>query len=111
MLSVWKSFHPGNDWPLALCDDRTVNREIDTIASDVVHRDRYMENERIYFNQAHRWFYFKDLGDDEVIVFRQSDTNFNGGGGKMHLLFTKHGLVICLTSDRCCAQRLSQPRC
>ncbi|KAH7386226.1 hypothetical protein BKA64DRAFT_711457 [Cadophora sp. MPI-SDFR-AT-0126] len=83
-LNVWKSFHAGNDWPLALCDSRTVDRNHDTIPADVVFHNRFVENQRVYYNPAHQWYYVKDLQDDEVIVFRQDFTGIEGGGGVAH---------------------------
>jgi hypothetical protein len=53
--------------------------------ADVVFHDRFTENERVYFSPAHKWYYFKDLEDDEVIVFRQTDSALEGGGGEYNM--------------------------
>jgi hypothetical protein len=67
MHSFWKSLQgPGNDWPLALCANRTLNHDIDTIQADAVFHNRYLENEFIYYNPDHCWYYVKDLEDDEI---------------------------------------------
>jgi len=78
---------PGNDWPLAFCDWRTVNRKCDTISADVVFHNRFTENERLYYSPKHKWYYFQDLGDDEVVVFRQTDSEVENGGGVPHASF------------------------
>ena len=75
----------GNDWPLALCDQRTIDRQSDSIMADVVFYNRFTENERLYYNARHTWYYFQDLADDEVIVFRQTDSDIKGGGGMCSL--------------------------
>ncbi|OCK88818.1 uncharacterized protein K441DRAFT_645948 [Cenococcum geophilum 1.58] len=89
-VNFWKSFQgPGNDWPLALCDWRTVDCKSELIAADAVYRDRYTENQRLYYGLKHKWYYIKDLGDDEVIMIRQTDSNLNDfeGGGVAHTSF------------------------
>ncbi|KAK9802077.1 putative Methyltransferase [Seiridium cardinale] len=87
-VNLWKSLQgPGNDWPLGLCDWRTVDRDSEVEHQDVVFNDRYSENARIYYGPKHQWYYFKDLQDDEVIVFRQSDSAIQGGGGVPHTGF------------------------
>ncbi|KAF7531310.1 hypothetical protein G7054_g8989 [Neopestalotiopsis clavispora] len=73
LVNLWKCLQgPGNDWPLALCDRRTVNYDIDIIDEDEV---------------LHEWYWFKDLQEDEVIMFQQFDTNIEGGGGAPHAGF------------------------
>lgn len=87
-VNVWKSFHgPGNDWPLALCDWRAIDRSMESITADMVARKTFTENERFYHSPKHEWYYFKDLGDDEVILFRQTDSDPNGRGGVAHTSF------------------------
>jgi hypothetical protein len=36
----------------------------------------------MYYSAEHTWYYFKDLRDDEVILFRNSDSTIENGGGK-----------------------------
>ncbi|KAH8592553.1 hypothetical protein B0O99DRAFT_743710 [Bisporella sp. PMI_857] len=87
-VNVWKSFHgPGNDWPLALCDWRTIDRRTESITADMVARETFTENERFYYSPEHKWYYFKDLQDDEVIIFQQTDSDLNGRGGVAHTSF------------------------
>jgi hypothetical protein len=49
---------------------------------DIVDRSMYNENARVCYSEEHRWYYYDGLQADEIIVFRQSDSNFSGGGGK-----------------------------
>jgi hypothetical protein len=81
-FSFRKSFQPGNDWPLALCDARSLDHSSDTTAVDIVYPDRYTENEIAYYNSEHAWYYFKDIADDEIILFLQKDSSKVGGGGE-----------------------------
>lgn len=81
--SFWKSLQgPGNDWPLALCDRRSLNHQEDMITADVVYHNRFTENEFVYYNPKHKWYYVKDLKDDEIIMFVQQDSDIELGGGK-----------------------------
>jgi hypothetical protein len=63
------------DWPLAVCDARTVNLERDCIALDVVSRDFYTENYQLYPNDNYKWYYLNNQKADEVMIFRQTDTD------------------------------------
>ncbi|KAF2267889.1 hypothetical protein CC78DRAFT_565707 [Lojkania enalia] len=87
-VNFWKSLQgPGNDWPLALCDHRTINHASETIVADVVYHNRFTENEKVYYNSNHKWYYFKNLGDDEIVMFLQKDSDIEGGGGVVHSSF------------------------
>ncbi|RYP60498.1 hypothetical protein DL770_009984 [Monosporascus sp. CRB-9-2] len=87
-VNFWKSFQgPGNDWPLAVCDRRTFRRGHNSSAVDVVYHDSFTENESMHHSPEYRWYYFKDLRDDEVIVFVQTDSDEEGGGGVPHVSF------------------------
>jgi hypothetical protein len=44
------------------------------MATDVVMRDGFTENYQIYHNDEHVWYYLNNQLADEVIVFRQTDT-------------------------------------
>ncbi|KAH8585360.1 hypothetical protein B0O99DRAFT_647146 [Bisporella sp. PMI_857] len=87
-VNFWKSFQgPGNDWPLALCDYRTIRYGVESTPTDRVYHNRFTENQRLYFSPDHKWYYFKDLGIDEVLMFRQTDSDLEGGGGVAHASF------------------------
>lgn len=76
--SLWRVLKgPTNDWPLALCDYRSVDVEHDTIASDIVvaHGDGSVENSLIYFDKKQEWFYRSDMDIEDIIIFRQTDSS------------------------------------
>ncbi|CAN9477756.1 unnamed protein product [Alternaria alternata] len=84
-LNLWKSLQgPGDDWPLALCDVRTVDYEKDIVSQDLVFADRLNENSRVYYNKKQAWYYYPNLRDDEIIVFQQMDSRFPSGKGVPH---------------------------
>ncbi|OTA55104.1 hypothetical protein K449DRAFT_438935 [Hypoxylon sp. EC38] len=87
-VNVWKPLRGGgNDWPLAFCDSRTIDHTSECIVADVVFPNRFTENVRLYYSPKHEWYYFKDLMDDEVIIFRQTDSALDGAGGVAHASF------------------------
>jgi hypothetical protein len=80
-LSLWKSIQgPGNDWPLALCDQRTIYHNSEPIVADVAFVNRFTENQILYYSPLHGWYYCQDLGQDELIIFRQTDSDIEVGG-------------------------------
>jgi len=65
-----------------MCDSRTIDHASQTIAADVVYHNRFTETLKVYHSPDHEWYYVKDLGDDEAIMFLQKDSDIEGGGGK-----------------------------
>jgi hypothetical protein len=70
VASVWRLIcpSPNNDWPLGLCDWRTVDIEDDIIDNDVVFEGNATENTLLYYNRKHQWYWKSDMGMDDVIV-------------------------------------------
>ena len=77
LFNMWKLLSTGpTDRPLALCDARTVAPE-DMVPGD----SRFLASdfvfETAFFRHAvgHRWYYYPALRHDEIIVFKQGDTD------------------------------------
>ncbi|MCJ1470975.1 hypothetical protein MMC07_009623 [Pseudocyphellaria aurata] len=84
LVNVWRPLKgPVRDWPLALCDARSVDYERDTMSSDVVFRDRLAENVQIHHNPQQRWYYLPDQLPTEALIFKtvdsKPDCNFGRG--------------------------------
>ncbi|KAH6982201.1 putative CmcJ-like methyltransferase [Ilyonectria sp. MPI-CAGE-AT-0026] len=74
MINVWKPLiGPNNDWPLALCDYSTI-QPTDIVQADVLHVDRITENQLLYPNAQHRWYYIENQQETDLIVFRNVDS-------------------------------------
>ncbi|KAL4864436.1 hypothetical protein BDV12DRAFT_201130 [Aspergillus spectabilis] len=73
-LLVWRPLVSHlRDWPLALCDMRTVSRE-DIVEADLISPGFQGENMFLYFS-PHPKFYFRDRqSPDEVWIFKQFDS-------------------------------------
>jgi len=79
--NIWRTFsRPPQDLPLALCDFRSV------LPSDIIRAEAAFDDEQgnvgwtfeamiFRYNPAHRWVFFSDMTQDEVLVFKRYDTN------------------------------------
>lgn len=82
MHSFWKPIQgPVYDWPLTVCDSRTVDYDSDTVAMDVVAQAYTNENTRISHNASHRWYYWDALMENEAVLFLQSDSDAEDRAG------------------------------
>lgn len=80
-ITLWKPLRgPLHDYPLALCDRRSVDFEQDLEAQDIVDQQELLENMHVYHRKQHRWYYLSGQQDSEVLIFRQADTRPNGFG-------------------------------
>jgi hypothetical protein len=73
------------DFPLTLCDRRTVDYASQTTAMDIVSHNYINENTRVYFDDKHEWYYWHGLQADEVITFIQADSAAEDRGGMVNL--------------------------
>lgn len=65
---------PNNDWPLALCDFNLVSKEKDIVTNDALHYRRVGENSLLHHSDAQRWYYLSDMREEDLIVFRNVDS-------------------------------------
>jgi hypothetical protein len=78
IINVWRPIRgPLEDWPLALCDARSVSPD-DLIATDLIYKDRIGETYSVKYNPAHRWLYAPRMSRDEVLLFRSYDSTEQG---------------------------------
>ncbi|KGO75728.1 hypothetical protein PITC_029750 [Penicillium italicum] len=85
VLNLWKPIRgPVYDFPLTLCDRRTVDYASQATAMDIVTSDYVNENTRIYFDEKHKWYYWRGLQVDEVIAFIQADSQAENRAGMIN---------------------------
>lgn len=72
-----------NDWPLALCDASTVNKDLDLEPADLIYPDFATENAPTYHNPNQKWFYLSNHDVSEIIIFKQSDSLSSACSGKL----------------------------
>jgi hypothetical protein len=81
--SVWKPLKgPVQDWPLAMCDPRTIDAAEDLEAADLVYHDYVVENRQIYWTPKQKWYYLSNQQPHEAWIFRQSDSKPGAGIGE-----------------------------
>jgi hypothetical protein len=87
--STWRAFSPPpQDWPLAVCDFRSVALEdglnntlyfVDQVPEDpfgpVDGMRRVTSGSEFYHNPAHDWWYFPEMTRDEVLFFKFHDSD------------------------------------
>lgn len=86
--SVWKPLRgPLNDWPLAVCDTKSVNASVDYEPTDLLFPQHVTENFQVHHSPNFKWYYLSDQTEDEMIVFKQSDTDKHSSPGVAHSSF------------------------
>ncbi|MSR14711.1 MAG: methyltransferase [Gammaproteobacteria bacterium] len=73
-VNVWRPIKgPIENDTLSLCDAQSVATD-DLVATDLIYSDRQGEFYNVTFNANHRWYYFRHLQTDEVLVFMNFDS-------------------------------------
>lgn len=84
---MWKPLKgPVRDWPLALCDNSTIDPTNDLQASDLVFADYVVENCQVYYTSEQKWYYIRDQQATEVWVFVQADSAKSARPGEFNRL-------------------------
>jgi hypothetical protein len=75
IINVWRPIHhPARDWPLAICDARTVDPK-DRIRIDLIFAKRTGANYGILHNPHQRWLYVSDLQVNEALLIKSWDSD------------------------------------
>ncbi|KAJ3541339.1 hypothetical protein NM208_g4656 [Fusarium decemcellulare] len=75
VVNAWRPLRgPLNDWPLGLCDARSVDYAADTMPADIVYREWATENLQIHYNPRHKWYFLPDQTTDEVLLFKSAES-------------------------------------
>lgn len=89
--NLWRTLTPPpQDFPLALCDLRTVRAEQLVRGLSIgnpVNRGQEVEFYLSLFDPEQRWCFFSDLTRDDVLVFQQFDSAASGPSGVLHTAF------------------------
>lgn len=89
--SLWRTFsEPPQDWPLAVCDARSIGRNegtpntmfvVDEIPDEATmlgpmpNEDTVPAAAIFHFNPNHRWWYFSNMTRDEVLLVKFHDSD------------------------------------
>lgn len=90
-FSLWRTFSPGpQDWPLAVCDGRTVTDAEtasntlfvvdefptgDALTAPVEGEDQMIAATIFRYRPEHRWWYFANMASDDVLLFKFQDSD------------------------------------
>lgn len=90
-FSLWRTFSEGpQDWPLAVCDGRTVEDEEtasntlfvvdefpigDALTAPVEGEDQMIAATIFRHRDRHRWWYFSNMAADDVLLFKFQDSD------------------------------------
>ncbi|KAI0126144.1 hypothetical protein BJ170DRAFT_685386 [Xylariales sp. AK1849] len=86
VVIAWKPLRgPVRDWPLALCDVRTVDPGLDLRACDVIEPTETSEEYCLHHAPTQKWYYLRDQMPNEVWVMLQSASD--GSIGVPHAAF------------------------
>jgi hypothetical protein len=93
LYNMWRAVsEPPQDFPLAVCDAQTVVPEDEvTVTAITVEKDTgeiTHDTTGYLYNPAHRWYYYRDMTPDEVLVFKAHDTDRNRSIRVPHSAFT-----------------------
>ncbi|KAH6624107.1 hypothetical protein B0J18DRAFT_427297 [Chaetomium sp. MPI-SDFR-AT-0129] len=76
LINTWNPLRgPLNDWPLAICDARTVNREVDLMPGDIVYTEWATENLQVHYSDKYKWYYLPDQMVNEVLIFKSGESS------------------------------------
>jgi hypothetical protein len=76
MFNMWKLLSPGpTNTPLALCDSSSVRPDDIILGDSNLPDGRSFETAFFRYNKNHRWHYYSDLTAEQLLVFKQSDTD------------------------------------
>lgn len=77
-INVWRGTRPVHNYPLAVCDARTVAREdflqVSLGKPEGGFRDGMPAGLNMAYSPRHEWYYYPDMQVDEALVFRLCDT-------------------------------------
>ncbi|KAJ7856701.1 hypothetical protein B0H14DRAFT_2752477 [Mycena olivaceomarginata] len=87
IINLWRPIsHPAHDWPLALCDFRSVDPANDVLPVALVYPDREGETFGVKYNEKQRWTFFFGVTPEELILIKCYDSLQDGSVA----LFTPH---------------------
>ncbi len=74
--SIWMPLKgPVRDWPLAVCDPKSVDPVRDIEPADLVYPRYIIETCQLYWSPKHKWCYLSDQQPYEALVFIQSESS------------------------------------
>ena len=71
IINLWRPIsHAAYDWPLALCDYRSVDPRADLVPTDLIYPDRKGETNSVKYNPNHKWKYLRGMEPEEFVLIK-----------------------------------------
>ena len=71
IINLWRPInHAAWDWPLALCDYRSIDVQKDLVPTTLRYPDRDGETLSVRYNPNHKWKYLKGMEPDEFVLIK-----------------------------------------
>lgn len=81
--SSWRPFFSElEDWPLGLCDWRSLDVENDLTPSDTVFPTNVAETLQVHESPAHTWYFLDKQSKDELLLFKIFDSDGTSSRGE-----------------------------
>ncbi|KAH9477751.1 Hydroxylase/desaturase CTB9 [Psilocybe cubensis] len=78
IINLWRPIHhAAYDWPLALCDYRSVD-PVDVVPVALIFPDREGETLGVKYNPNHKWKYLRGMTPDEIVLIKCFDSIQDG---------------------------------
>jgi len=79
IINLWRPIgRPAFDWPLALCDFRSIDRENDLVPVTLKYPDRDGETFGVKYNPNYKWKYVKGMTPEEFVLIKCFDSQDDG---------------------------------
>ncbi|GJJ11653.1 hypothetical protein Clacol_005889 [Clathrus columnatus] len=79
IINFWRPInHSALDYPLALCDYRTIDWDNDLIPTTIKFANRVGENFSVKYSPQHRWKYLRGMRTDELVLIKCFDSRMDG---------------------------------
>ncbi|KAG1883579.1 hypothetical protein F4604DRAFT_1575459 [Suillus subluteus] len=84
IINLWRPIsHAAVDWPLALCDFRSVDFEKDLVPVALIYPDHEGETFGVKYNPNHQWKYLKAMTPEEFVLIKCSDSIQDGSVARL----------------------------
>ncbi|KAI0790847.1 hypothetical protein C8Q75DRAFT_760960 [Abortiporus biennis] len=79
IINLWRPINrPAYDWPLTLCDFRSIDRKNDLHPVALIYPEREGETFGVKYNPNHKWKYVKGMTPDEFVLIKCFDSQEDG---------------------------------
>ena len=71
IINLWRPIaFPALDWPLALCDYRSVDLKRDVFPVALIYPDREGETLAVKYNENYKWKYLHGMTPEEIVLIK-----------------------------------------